>query len=388
MRTTPRAAGRALPEPRVARARGSVLAALPPYRGSGAFPSAVLLIAPRGAVAVHEAYGDAVRYAAGATVLPGPERVPAQRNTVYDLASVTKTVTAVVVLALAERAVLDVHDRVGDLLPAFRGAGKETVVVRDLLTHTAGLPATIELWHGSGERGELLDRVARTPLAHEPGKRYVYSDLGPMLAGAIAERRTAARLDELVAEYVTGPLGMADTGFGPSGDRVARCAATEAQPWTGRPMIHGEVHDENAWALGGVAGHAGLFGTAADVGRLAGLLAGAPCAARVLSAGSVERMLADHGAGNAMGADVGRVATTGLLASPRTASHTGFTGTFWVADRRTASYAVLLTNRVHPSHHAGGVNPTRVAVAEALLDPIITTIAPGGGSAGPRLGIG
>lgn len=359
--------GRALPDPRVARARAAVLAALPPYRGSGAFPSAVLLVAPGGVVAGHEAYGDAVRYGAGATALPAPARVPAQRDTVYDLASITKTVTAVVVLALAERGELDVDGPVAELLPAFRGSGKEAVTVRDLLTHTAGLPATIELWHGPGERADLLDRVARTPLAHEPGERYVYSDLGPMLAGLVAERRTGARLDELVAEYVTGPLGMADTGFRPSGERLERCAATEAQPWTGRPMIRGEVHDENAWALGGVAGHAGLFGTAADVGALAGLLAGVSGTSRVLSPEFLELMLADRGAGNGMGADVGRVPTTGRLASPRTVSHTGFTGTFWVADRRTGSYATLLTNRVHPSRHGGGVNAARVAVSEALL---------------------
>jgi serine-type D-Ala-D-Ala carboxypeptidase len=359
--------GRALPDARVARARDAVLAALAPYQGSGAFPGAVLLLAPGGVVTVHEAYGDAVRYGAGGAALPAPERVPAQRDTVYDLASITKTVTAVVVLALAERAVLDLDDRVGELLPAFRGGGKEAVAVRDLLTHTAGLPATIELWHSPGGRAELLDRVARMPLAHEPGERYLYSDLGPMLVGAIAERRTGARLDDLVAEYVTGPLGMVDTGFRPSGDRLARCAATEAQPWTGRPMIRGDVHDENAWALGGVAGHAGLFGTAADVGALAGALACAPGASRVLSPEPVELMLTDHGAGNGMGADVGRVSTTGRLASPYTAGHTGFTGTFWVADRRTGSYAVLLTNRVHPSRHGGGVNAARMAVAEALL---------------------
>ncbi|HEX6444179.1 MAG TPA: serine hydrolase domain-containing protein [Streptosporangiales bacterium] len=357
-----------MPDPRVAGARAAVLAALPPYRESGAFPGAVLLLAPGRVVAAHEAYGDAVRYAADGSALPVPERVPVQRDTVYDLASITKTVTAVVVLALAERGLLDLDGRVGELLPAFRGGGKEAVRIRDLLTHTAGLPATIELWHHPGERAELLDRVARTPLVSEPGKRYLYSDLGPMLAGAVAELCGGARLDELVAGYVTGPLGMADTGFRPSGDRLARCAATEAQPWTGRPMIRGDVHDENAWALGGVAGHAGLFGTAADVGALAGLLAGGgQNPSGVLSPESVELMLADHGAGNGMGADVGRVSTTGRLASPRTASHTGFTGTFWVADRRTGSYAVLLTNRVHPSRHGGGVNASRVAVAEALL---------------------
>lgn len=341
---------------------------MPPYRGSGAFPSAVLLLAPDGVVAAHEAYGDAVRYGADGTVLPARERVPARRDTIYDLASITKTVTAVVVLALAERGVLDLDSRVGDLLPAFRGGGKDTVVVRDLLTHSAGLPATIELWRSPGERAELLDRVARTPLVDEPGKHYLYSDLGPMLAGAIVERRTGARLDELVAEYVTGPLAMADTGFRPPDDRQCRCAATEAQPWTGRPMIRAEVHDENAWALGGVAGHAGLFGTAADLADLVGFLAGGGRGPTgVLSPESVELMLTDHGAGNGLGADVGRVSTTGRLASARTASHTGFTGTFWVADRRTGSYAVLLTNRVHPGRDGGGVGPTRVALAEALL---------------------
>lgn len=350
---------------RVCRARTTIRDALPSAGMRGLFPSAVLLLGREDVVAVHEAYGDAVRYGADGTLLPGPDRVPAQRDTIYDLASLTKTVTAVLLLALVERGVLDLDERVGARLPAFSGGDKEPVAVRDLVTHTAGLPATIELWRDPAPRDDLYDRVARTPLVYRPGSRYVYSDLGPMLVGAILERATGARLDELVAEYVTGPLRLADTGFRPSGRRRSRCAATEAQKWTGRTMVRGGVHDENAWALDGVAGHAGLFGTAADVAALARMLAGGE--PRVLSPESVELMLTDHGSGNGMGAEIGRVETTGALASPLTASHTGFTGTFWVVDRRTGSYGVLLSNRVHPDRDGGGVNEVRVAVAEALL---------------------
>ncbi|MQA05663.1 MAG: serine hydrolase [Streptosporangiales bacterium] len=184
----------------------------------------------------------------------------------------------------------------------------------------------------------------------------------PDTRGGDLEQLTGSRLDEVVHDLVTGPLGMVDTGFLPT---PQRCAATEVQPWTGRSLVRGEVHDENAWALGGVAGHAGLFGTACDVALLAHAVATDGGAA--LRPGSVEAMLADHGHGNGLGVDLDKPRTMGALASAATAGHTGFTGTSYVLDTRTGAVAVLLTNRVHPTRDGGAVNESRVAVAEALL---------------------
>lgn len=342
---------------RVAHARAVISGCLPPFEGDGRYPSAVLLLARDGVVVVHEAYGDAVRYGKDGLLSP-TDRVPARTDTRYDLASITKTVSAVALLALAERGLLSLDQPVRALLPAF---DDDRVCVRRLLDHTAGFPATIDLWRRPADRAELLDRAVRSPLEAEPGSRYLYSDIGPILVGAIIERLTGARLDEVVAEMVTGPLGLAATGYLPA--CVQGCAATEAQPWTGRPMVHGEVHDENAWALDGVSAHAGLFGTAWDLAAFAQLLAGdgAYGGVRVLSPESVDAMVT-----GSLGVEKDRPSNTGALASPFTVGHTGFTGTSFVLDRRIRAVGVLLTNRVHPFRDNGTVTASRVAVAEAL----------------------
>lgn len=335
------------------RLRDVLFAHLRPSAGPGSYPSAVVLLAGDGFTGVPEAYGDAVRYGVDGALLPAPRRVPAQTDTLYDLASLTKTVTAVTVLRLAERGLLSVDEPAVARLPAFTGDGRDDVTVRQLLDHTAGLPATVDLWRRPGPRGELVARLAAVPLEHRPGTRRVYSDLGPMLAGALVERVTGARLDEVVAELVTEYLGMRNTLFSPDERLRERCAATEVQPWTGRGMVHGEVHDENAWALGGIAGHAGLFGTARDVALLAGFVAGSAVGERMRAGG--------------LGVETGQVAQVGGLGSSTTASHTGFTGTSFVVDVATGRIGVLLTNRVHPRRSAGAVTASRVAVAEALL---------------------
>lgn len=169
-----------------AKARDLILRRLPPYTGPGCYPSAVLLLARNGVVGVHEAYGDAVCYDADGRVLSAPRRVPAQTDTVYDLASLTKTVTAMTVLALAERGMLALDQPVRELLPVFAGADRTAVTVRQLLAHTAGLPATIALWRQPASRRDLYARVAGVPLHDRPGVTYEYSDLGPILAGAIS----------------------------------------------------------------------------------------------------------------------------------------------------------------------------------------------------------
>lgn len=353
---------------RVAHARAVVAGCLPPSTATGCYPGAVLLLARDGVVGAYEAYGDALRYGPDGETLPAVARVPTRRDTVYDLASLTKTVTAVVVLALAERALLDLDRPVRTVLPAFRGPGKDAVTIRQLLAHTSGLPALIDLWRDRADRAESFARAAGTRLEHAPGTAYVYSDVGPILAGAIVESVTGARLDEVVTDLVTAPLGMTDTGYRPAGSRRDRCAATEAQPWTGRALVRGEVHDENAWALDGVSGHAGLFGTVRDYAILVHLLAaGGADGTRVLAAESVDAMFTDHGWGNGLGVDLDRPATMGALASPSTGGHTGFTGTSYVVDRETRAVGLLFTNRVHPTRDRGVVTTSRVAVAEALL---------------------
>jgi CubicO group peptidase (beta-lactamase class C family) len=205
-----------------------------------------------------------------------------------------------------------------------------------------------------------------------PGAQFQYSDLGLITLAAIAERVTGAGLDELVRRHITEPLGMRDTMFNPAPALRTRCAATEEMPWTGRGMVRGQVHDEKAYHLRGVAGHAGLFSTAADLGRLAqALLAGG---AEVLRPQTVAAMLANRNgrfgadAAHGLGVELCQPWYMGRLAGRWSFGHTGFTGTSLVADPVRHTIAVLLSNRVHPSRRRGNINAARRALANAAAD--------------------
>ncbi|WP_159029810.1 serine hydrolase domain-containing protein [Streptomyces marincola] len=329
----------------------------------------VVLGARDGEILEHAAGGWAVAYGerAGRPVpLPEAERVPMTPDTVFDVASLTKVFTALVAVALAERGVLDLDAPVSHVLPGF-----PPVPPRALLTHTGGLAPETDLGPYRG-RAERLAAVAACPVG--PRGRYLYSDLGLIAVGAAAEAAAGLPLDRLVADLVTGPLGLADTGYLPGPASVPRIAATEFQPWTGRGVVRGTVHDENAFHLGGVAGHAGIFSTARDLAVLgqAMLGGGRYGGTRLLGARWARRMLTDHNAGLGPGAARGlgwqldQPDWMGPLASPTAFGHTGFTGTSLVADPANGALLVLLTNRVHPTRERGTGNACRRAAARAL----------------------
>ncbi len=335
---------------------------------------AVTVMAHDGAVVAREATGWALRYADGAgTELPREQWVPATEDTVYDMASVSKLFTSVVVMQQVEAGRVDLDEPVASYLPAFAANGKDDVTVRQLLTHTAGLPSWLPLYSAYPDRASRLAAVlAATPVS-EPGEQYLYSDIGLITVGLVAEQVSGQGLDELVAEGVTGPLGMVDTGYNPTGSQRDRAAATEFQAVPARGMVRGEVHDENAWSLGGVAGHAGVFSTAADMSVLAQavLNGGTYAGARILSRDSVEAMVTNEntaypGQDHGLGFEIDQRWYMGGLSGPRTVGHTGYTGTSMVLDLDSRSFVVLLSNRVHPSREWGSVNPLRRAVAQGL----------------------
>jgi hypothetical protein len=209
------------------------------------------------------------------------------------------------------------------------------------------------------------------PLAHPPGSSYLYSDLNMITLGVLVERLRGEPLDVVVHERLTEPLGMSDTGYNPL-DRT-RTAATEYQSVPDRGMVWGEVHDENAWSLGGVAGHAGVFSTADDLAVLAQALlnGGVYRGARILSRKSVSQLITnfnedfpgdDHG----LGFELNQRWYMDALSGPRTAGHTGYTGTSFVLDFASRSFAILLTNRVHPSRSWGSNNAARREWARGL----------------------
>lgn len=337
---------------------------------SGPHPWAagVVVVAGRGPViAVAEAAGWAVRYSAydertdTGVELPPAARVPMTVHTPFDIASLTKLFTATCVVQQLERGTLGIDARVGAYLPDFRAAARHGVTVRQLLTHTSGLRPELPLYACASDEERLRLLRAEAPVG-VPGT-YCYSDLNPLILQHLLERVTGRTLDVLVRDGITRPLGMTSTSFGP----CPGAAATEDQrrPWAkaNRGMLRGVVHDENAWALGGVAGHAGLFATAHDLavfGRT--LLAGGSYGpARILGPDLVELMLTAPGLGFA----VDQPWFMGELAGKGAAGHTGFTGTSLVLDPDTGTFLVLLANTVHPRRRPAD-NRLRVAAGTRM----------------------
>lgn len=310
----------------------------------GRLPGAVLRIGWHGA-----AWQRAVGRKA---TLPEPE--PLDEATVYDLASLTKVmVTAPLILRLVEGGALTLETAVRRVIPAFSGGAD--ISVRMLLTHGSGLPASLPLDHDwQGSDAALALACASVP-THEPDRVFRYSDINFILLGAIVERIVGRSLDALAQDWIFGPLGMADTGYHPlQRHAAARIAPTEVED--GVPL-RGAVHDPTARRMDGVAGHAGIFGTAADVGRFARMVleGGTLDGATVLKESTVAlmtRVASPPGlAPRALGWDI-----DSPYARPRgrrfplgSFGHTGFTGCVLWIHPDTASYHVFLSNRVHPT---------------------------------------
>lgn len=342
--------------------------------GNPLYPGAVVLAARDGVIAKHEAWGESLRYADGeGTLLPASERIDMRRDTIFDLASVSKLFTSIAVVQLIEDGLVALDDPVAAHVPEFAAAGKGDVTVLHLLTHTSGLPAWLPLYSSHPTPEARMQAALEAAPSDPPDTVYRYSDLNLIALGELVERVSGMPLDAFVAARITEPLGMTDTGYNPPASELARIAATEFQPWTGRGMVHGSVHDENAWSLDGVAGHAGVFATARDLAVLAQTIVngGRYGSVRILSQDSVEALLSDYNAaypGNAhgLGFELYQHWYMDAMATPHTAGHTGYTGTSLVLDPEDGSFVILLTNRVHPSREWGSVNPPRRAAARAL----------------------
>ncbi|WP_369142476.1 serine hydrolase [Streptomyces sp. R44] len=346
------------------------------------YAGAVLLAGRGGTVALHRAIGSAVRYAAydektdTGVELPPERQIPMTEDTVFDLASVSKLFTSILAVQQIERGALELEAKVTAYLPEFGGGGKQDVTVRQLLTHTSGFRSWIPLYREPTREGKLRLLWAETP-ANPPGTAYLYSDLNLISLQLILEEITGLGLDILLHDEITAPLGMHRTRFNPPPSWRPEIAATEdaRKPWSGldRGMVWGEVHDENAYGLGGVAGHAGIFSRAWDLAILARTLlnGGAYGRARILSPASVELMFSDFntafpGDEHGLGFELHQHWYMGAMATPRTAGHTGFTGTSLVLDPTTDSFLIVLGNSVHPVRSWRSGSAPRVATADRL----------------------
>lgn len=294
-------------------------------------------------------------------------------NTLWDLASLTKVIGLTSgVIRLVQEGKLDIDAPVQRYIPEWRGPWKDRVTVRHLLTHSSGLPAWRPLYKESHTPAEALALVLATPLDTTPGTRMVYSDLGAIILGQIVTRVAGVPFNVLATRDVFVPLGMKETTWLPPKSKLARIAPTEIDPWRQR-HLRGEVHDENAYALGGISSHAGLFSSAADLSRLArmylnhGLLDGV----RVLDSATIERFTArpDSPLSNrALGWEKPTGSNSaGHRMSARAFGHTGFTGTSIWIDPGQDLFVILLTNRVNPTRENRRIAQVRIGVADAVL---------------------
>ncbi|WP_199443986.1 serine hydrolase domain-containing protein [Umezawaea beigongshangensis] len=345
-----------------------------PATGHPLYAGSVTLMAHEGVVVGQEAAGWAVRYSDGtAAELPADRRVPMTQDTIFDLASISKLFTSIAVMQQVEAGRVDLDAPVSRYLPEFGVNGKDAITVTQLLTHTSGLEPFLPLWSDWPDVPARIAAVMEVAPQATPGTTYVYSDLNLITLGVLVQRVSGSPLDVLVRDGITAPLNLTDTGYNPPVAKLDRIAATEFQTTPARGMVRGQVHDENAWSLGGVAGHAGVFSTARDLAVLgqAVLNGGSYAGRRVLRQESVEKMLTDYNTAfpqdsHGLGFELDQRWYMGALASPRSAGHTGYTGTTLVLDPLSRSIAVLLTNRVHPSRTWGSINPARRAVADGL----------------------
>jgi CubicO group peptidase (beta-lactamase class C family) len=334
----------------------------------GAAPGAALAVGRFGRLVLLKGYG-ATDYAPGAPA--------AEPTTLYDLASLTKVIaTTTAAMILEEEGKLDLSRTVQSYLPEFSAPDKATITVRMLLTHRGGLEAFAPLWKEFRGRADYLTQINARPLANPPGTKVVYSDWDFVLMGLIVERITGTTLDAFTAARVFAPLGMSSTRFTPDTTNAAlmrRIALTALD--TLRGQLHGTVHDPNAWALGGVAGHAGLFGTARDLAVFAQMLlnGGTYGGVRIVKPTTIARWTSvqDVASSRALGWDTpSAVSSAGRFFSPRSFGHTGYTGTSIWVDPERGLFVVLLMNRVNSRGEATRHTQLRRDVADAVQSAI------------------
>lgn len=354
------------------------------------YPGYAAVMGHDGKIVASATGGHALLYADATNTLPESERIAVSEDTIFDLASVSKLFTSLVAVQLIEEGQLDLEEPVATYLPVFAVNGKQDITVRNLLTHTSGLVAWLPLWSAHPDYDSRIQAVMDATPTDAPGEVYRYSDLNLITLGLIVEKLRGTSLDQVVAERITGPLGMTDTGYNPSDKQ--RTAATEFQATPNRGIVWGEVHDENAWALNGVAGHAGVFSTTTDLSILSQALlnGGTYQGKRILQESSVDLLITDFNEkfpddSHGLGFEIDQRWYMAGLSGPKTAGHTGYTGTSLVIDFSSRSFAILLTNRVHPSRNAGSVNPPRRDWAQALA--LAMPVRPTAGSTAWMTGI-
>jgi CubicO group peptidase (beta-lactamase class C family) len=337
---------------------------------SRAFPAAAIEVGTDREVLWREAFGSL--YYDSSTPATTPD-------TIFDLASLTKViVTTSLAMRFVDDGRITLDEVVAGRIPEWRGRDRESVTIRDLLAHASGLTAWLPLFRDNTGRREYQHAIATLPLEYAPRTQSIYSDLGFILLGFILEDAAGGPFSDQ-GNALIRELGIEPLTFQPPASWRERIAPTEVDPWRGRQLV-GEVHDENCWALGGAAGHAGLFGSVVAVGQFAKRVlqnltsSPAPNTGRVASTATLRLFLTKSdvpGSSRALGWDTMLpTSSCGTKMSPAAFGHTGFTGTSLWIDPVHNVYAALLTNRVHPSRSNEAIKPIRPQVHDAIIEAI------------------
>lgn len=329
-------------------------------------PGAALAVGRHGQLVILKGYGRT----------DWPDSAPAvTAETMYDLASLTKVIaTTTAAMLLDEEWRLDLDRPIWSYLSEFAATDKEAITPRLLLMHRAGFEAYAQLFRDYRGMDQYLAQIALRPLRYAPGARAIYSDWSPIVLQAVIERITGQRLDEFVSLRIFTPMGMTSTMYLPPTELLPRIAPTEIRPGTATPL-HGRVHDENADAIGGVSGHAGLFGSARDLATFAQMMlnGGYHEGTWLLRPATIARYTArrERDASRAYGWDTPSPGSSaGRFFSPRSFGHTGFTGTSMWIDPQKDLYVVLLTNAVNPTRRHTKHFQLRRDVADAVQQAV------------------
>ena len=314
-----------------------------------------------------------------------PSAPVASRSSIWDLASLTKIIATTTSLAqLVERGAVDLQAPVSRYLPEWKGDGRDAVTVRHLLTHTSGLPAFKAYDQQTHRPDSIAELIFWTPLERPAGEKMVYSDIGAYVMGAIIDRVSGDSLHVYVRRHITSPLRLQETMFRPPASLRRRVAPTEIDTLRGG-LVHGVVHDERAFYLGGVASHAGLFGSARDLSRFAQMMLrrGTLDGVRLLKPETIalftayaDSTFSDRALGwqkprhPAMGDSTPGAAWAGQWMSQRAYGHTGFTGTSLAIDPELDLYVILLSNRVNPTRANGRITGVRRRLADAVVSAV------------------
>ena len=333
-----------------------------------AFPGAVVLVSKEGKIIYEKAFGHLTYDDTSAVVTT---------NTIYDIASLTKViVTTTAAMICYDRNLFDIDDTVSNYIPDFALNGKENVTIKNLLLHNSGLPSFKPFYKKYSSPDDVISDIYSTPLQYKPGTKTIYSDLGIITLAKVIERVTGKSLDDFSQEEIFKPLDMNSTYFNPPDSLKYKIAPTEYDDYWRNKLVWGEVHDETASMLNGVAGHAGLFSTASDISHLLLMLLdeGNYSSKRIINTETIQLFTKRYSqqSTRALGWDTksNTGSSAGDLFDSTSFGHLGFTGTSVWIDPTRDLFVVFLTNRVYPTRENKKLYKVRPALHNTIIKAI------------------